>query len=109
MASIWMLLSMLVGFVIGGLMKTFQADKAVPDRRVTPIEVYWDGPERWSTLGTLVLIFVLAFTDSTATLFQLLGISVGDVGDSWLLFVIIGSNLDSLSQKILAAGKKKGA
>jgi len=107
MAAFWMLLSMLVGFGVHVLMKTYERDRDVSERRVTPLEVYWDGPERWRTLATLVLIGVLAFTDSTATLFSLLGITVGDVTDAWLLFVVIGYNIDSLGQKVLSLGQKK--
>ena len=106
--SLILLGCLLLGQAIHLLGKTYELDKATAES-ITPLDVAWAGPEKWKTLSSIGVMGLLAFTNSTAMLLSILGVTVESIGDAWLLFAAVGYNVDSIAGKLFAIGKAKEA
>ena len=98
---------LLIGWVIHSLGNVYEADKATSEK-VGPADVLWADAEKWKTLGSILTLALLAFTNSTQVLLGILGVTVGGMGDAWLMFALIGYNVDSIAGKLFAMGRTKG-
>ena len=96
---------LLAGLILHALAKTYEADKAAPDREVGFLEVVWKGPERWRTMLMVSLILLIGFTGSAMSALEAGGVLVTDISGLAIILISVGYNIDSISKKIFAIGK----
>lgn len=101
------LVLLFAGYLFHTLMRVYEQDKSTPERTVTLAEICWDGPERWRTIVMVGLLFVIAVGGYTDAVFQAAGISFDGKGGLSVLLIAAGYNIDSISKKLFAIGKKK--
>jgi hypothetical protein len=105
---IYQTLLLLAGQVLHILGRTYEQDKAVPDRAVTPLDVAWRGPEKWRTLLRAGAIALLGLTGMTSNALAAGGIVFTQAGGLALVLIGAGYNFDSILKKLFALGQPKG-
>jgi len=85
--------------------KAYEMDKKDPEKNISLMSIIWNDAEKWKTMAMIILMAVLALSNSVTLALLAIGITAEATGMAVLL-VSVGYNLDSLSKKILAIANK---
>ena len=106
MTQLLMIVLLFVGLALRILVRTYQADKETGEA-LNPLDVCWEGPEKWRTITQAVLIVAAGALLPPEFFKVLAGLEVQGVSLGWFIMIAAGFNIELLSQKLLARARER--